>query len=90
MTKPIAGIITYVIIFLVLIFFGIAFYDAVWSFPGNFDFIKDLPTKDLPIGSIPFMVIILVGTGIFITVKLGFPQIKHLWHGVRGYNGYLR
>ena len=83
MTKPIAGIITYTIIFLVLIFFGITFYDAVWSFPGNFDFIKDLPTKDLPIGTIPFMVIILVGTGIFITVKLGFPQLRHLWHGVK-------
>jgi AGCS family alanine or glycine:cation symporter len=83
MRKPIAGVITYLIILLILIFLGINFFEAVWSFPGNFDFIKNLPTKDLPIGSIPFMVVILVGTGIFITIKLGFPQIKHLWHGVK-------
>jgi len=29
------------------------------------------------------MVIALVGTGVFITVYLGFPQIKRFWHGVQ-------
>ena len=29
------------------------------------------------------MVVILVGTGIFVTLKIGFPQIKYLWHGIK-------
>ncbi len=82
MSKSKLGIITFAIIFLVLLFFGMSFYDAVWSFPGNFDFFKNFPSKNLPLGSVPLMVIMLVGTGIFITFKLGFPQIKHFWHGV--------
>lgn len=77
------GIISFAIILGTLFIFGISFYDAVWSFPGNFEFFKTFPTEDLPFGSIPFMVILLVGTGIFVTFKLGFPQIKHFWHGVK-------
>ncbi len=76
------GLISFGIIFFILIFFGIDFYNAVWSFPGNFDFIKNLPSEDLPLGMIPLMVIALVGTGIFITFRLGFPQIRYLWHGI--------
>ncbi len=83
MSKSLLGLITFAIIFFILIVFGMHFYDAVWSFPGNFDFIKNFPSKDLPLGSIPLMVIMLVGTGIFITIKLGFPQIKHFWHGIQ-------
>ncbi len=77
------GLISFTIIFLILIFYGVDFYNAVWSFPGNFDFIKNLPSKDLPLGMIPLMVIALVGTGIFITFRLGFPQIRYLWHGIK-------
>jgi len=69
--------------FLIILFTGISFFEAVWSFPGNFDFFADFPSKDLPLGSVPLMVIVLVGTGIFITLKLGFPQIKHFWHGIK-------
>ena len=29
------------------------------------------------------MIIILVGTGIFVTLLLGFPQLKYFWHGVK-------
>ncbi|MFQ6610974.1 MAG: alanine/glycine:cation symporter family protein [Fidelibacterota bacterium] len=83
MKKSTAGLITFTIIFLILIFWGTPFYDAVWSFPGNFDFFKQFPSEKLPIGSIPIMIIALVGTGIFATIKLGFPQIRYFWHGVK-------
>jgi len=81
------GIFAFTIIFATLLIFGISFYDAVWSFPGNFEFFNTFPTEDLPLGSIPLMVIMLVGTGVFITFKLGFPQIKYFWHGVKVTSG---
>ena len=77
------GIIIFIIIILVIIFAGFSFFDTVWSFPGNFDFIKNLPTPDIPIGSIPLMIIVLVGTGIFVTLKLWFPQLRYFWHGIK-------
>lgn len=81
--KSTLGIIGFSIIFALLIIGGVSVFEAVWSFPGNFDIIKNLPSEDIPIGSIPFMVILLLGTGIFITIKLGFPQIRYLIHGIR-------
>ena len=69
MTKARAGLISFSIILFLLAFFGIELFDAVWSFPS--------------FSPIPLMVVMLVGTGIFITVWLGFPQIKHFWHGVK-------
>ena len=63
-----AGTVAFGIIFLILIIFGVEFYDQVWSFP---DF-----------SPVPLMIIALVGTGIFVTVKLGFPQIRYFRHGI--------
>ena len=63
-----AGTVAFGIIFLILIIFGVEFYDQVWSFP---DF-----------SPVPLMIIALVGTGIFVTIKLGFPQIRYLRHGI--------
>ncbi|MCF8261214.1 MAG: alanine:cation symporter family protein [Melioribacteraceae bacterium] len=83
MKKSVVGLITLVVIFVVLIIGGIPFFDAVWSFPGNFDFIKNIPSEDLPLGSIPFMILALLGTGIFISFKLFFPQLRNFWHGVK-------
>lgn len=83
MQKSTLGLLTFSIIALILIVFGISFFDAIWTFPGNFDIIKNFPSEDLPIGSIPLMVIMLLGTGIFVTFKLGFPQIKYVWHGIK-------
>jgi AGCS family alanine or glycine:cation symporter len=83
MKKSVAGIITFGIIISVLIFGGVDFFESVWSFPGNFEFIKNFPSKDYPLGSIPLMVIALVGTGVFVTIKLGFPQIRYLLHGIK-------
>jgi len=83
MKRSTAGIITFLIIVLIIIIGGVSFFDSVWSFPGNFDFLKNFPSKEYPIGSIPFMVIALVGTGIFITIKLGFPQLRYFKHGIK-------
>jgi AGCS family alanine or glycine:cation symporter len=77
------GILFFIVIILVIIFAGFTFFDTVWLFPGNFDFIKNLPTPEIPLGSIPLMIIILVGTGIFITIKLSFPQLRYFWHGIK-------
>lgn len=83
MTRTQGAIITFGLIALILIFSGVGFFEAVWSFPGNISWIATFPTETLPLGSIPMMVLILVGTGVFATIKLGFPQIRYFWHGVR-------
>jgi alanine or glycine:cation symporter, AGCS family len=83
MKRSTAGIIVFLTIVTIIIIGGVSFFDTVWSFPGNFDFLKNFPSKEYPIGSIPFMVIALVGTGIFITIKLGFPQIRYFKHGIK-------
>ena len=83
MSRSIAGLILFSIIIVILVVGGIAFYESVWAFPGNFDFIANLPSADLPLGSIPLMIIALVGTGIFVTLKLGFPQIRYFLHGIK-------
>ena len=59
MRKSIAALISFGIILLVILIFGIEIFDEVWSFPGNIPFIKDLPSENMPLGSIPLMVIIL-------------------------------
>ena len=83
MKRSSLGIIFFTVIILLIIFAGFPLFDTVWSFPGNFDFIKNLPTPDIPIGSIPLMIIVLVGTGIFVTLKLFFPQLRYFWHGIK-------
>jgi AGCS family alanine or glycine:cation symporter len=83
MKKSTAGLLAFAIIIVVLIVGGIDFFDSVWSFPGNFEFFKTFPTKDLPLGVIPLMIIVLVGTGIFVTIKLALPQIRYFWHGIK-------
>ncbi len=69
MKRSTAGILAFSLIALFLLLFGVDFFDAIWSFPSQ--------------SAVPFMVIALVGTGIYISVYLGFPQIKRFWHGVK-------
>ncbi|MCJ7801709.1 MAG: alanine:cation symporter family protein, partial [Candidatus Marinimicrobia bacterium] len=69
MKRSTAGIILFSIIALLLYAYGGNFFDAVWSFPAN--------------RPVPLMVILLVGSGIFMSVKLGFPQIRYFWHGIK-------
>ena len=64
-----AGFIAFGIIIFIMYAFGIHTFEAVWSFPSQ--------------RAIPLMVIALVGTGIYATIQLGFPQIKYLKHGIQ-------
>ena len=68
MDRKTAGIITFSIITFLMYAFGLEIFDAIWSFPGN--------------RSVPIMVLALVGTGVYVTLQLGFPQIKYLKHGI--------
>ena len=36
----------------------------------------------------PFMIVLLLGYGLFITLRLGFVQIRHFRHGIRVLSGY--
>ncbi|MCF6238898.1 MAG: alanine:cation symporter family protein, partial [Candidatus Marinimicrobia bacterium] len=67
MKRSTAGILAFALIAFFLYSFGIDFFDAIWSFPSA--------------RAVPFMVLALVGTGIYISIYLGFPQIKRFWHG---------
>ena len=73
MNRKQSGIIFFSIIAFLLYAFGVSFFESVWSFPS--------------IRKIPLMVIALVGTGLYVTFKLGFPQIKYLKHGINVTSG---
>jgi len=68
MDRKTAGFISFGIIIFIIYAFGIHIFEAVWSFPSQ--------------RAVPLMVLALVGTGIYATLKLGFPQIKYLRHGI--------
>jgi len=68
MDRKTAGFIAFAIIVFIMYAFGVHTFEAVWSFPSQ--------------RAIPLMVLALVGTGIYATIKLGFPQIRYLKHGI--------
>ena len=68
MDRKTAGLISFSVIGFIMYAFGLQVFDMVWSFPSN--------------RSVPIMVLALVGTGVYVTIKLGFPQIKYLKHGI--------
>ena len=68
MDRKKAGFIAFGIIIFVMYAFGIHTFEAIWSFPSQ--------------RAVPLMVLALVGTGIYATIQLGFPQIKYLRHGI--------
>jgi len=68
MSRKNAGITAFGIILFILYALGVEFFEAVWSFPGK--------------RAVPLMILALVGTGIYTTLKLGFPQLKYLKHGI--------
>ena len=69
MNKNIGGALIFGIIVLFLYAFGVEFFEGIWSFPSQ--------------RMVPIMVIALLGTGIYTTIILGFPQIKYLKHGLK-------
>ena len=69
MSKRNGALIFFGAVILLLSVFGVSFFEAIWSFPR--------------FSLVPLMVVALLGTGIFTTINLGFPQIKYLKHGLR-------
>tara|TARA_B100000405_G_scaffold291785_1_gene242810 strand:- start:51 stop:1601 length:1551 start_codon:yes stop_codon:yes gene_type:complete len=69
MSKRNGALIFFGAVILLLFVFGVSFFEAIWSFPR--------------FSLVPLMVVALLGTGIFTTINLGFPQIKYLKHGLR-------
>ena len=52
--------------------------DLVWGFPTNLDWYAQIPI----IGELPLVIILLVGTGIYFTLQLGFVQVKYFRYGL--------
>ena len=52
--------------------------DFLWDFPTNFDWYAKIPI----LGNFSFAIILLVGSGIFFSFKLGFMQVTHFKKGI--------
>ena len=46
--------------------------DFLWEFPTNFDWYSSIPI----LGNISFAIILLLGSGIFFSFRIGFMQVK--------------
>ena len=68
------GFMAFFVIGIALLIFGPDLFNAVWTFPSNFEIFQAFP---------PLLVIVLLGTGIFVTLYLFFPQLRYVWHGIR-------
>lgn len=53
--------------------------DFLWDFPTNFDWYANIPV----LGNFSLAIILLVGSGIFFTLKTGFIQITHFGKGIK-------
>lgn len=53
--------------------------DFFWDFPTNFAWYKSIPI----LGNFSLAIILLVGSGIFFTIKTGFIQITHFKKGLK-------
>ena len=53
--------------------------DFLWDFPTNFDWYVNIPI----LGNFSLAIILLVGSGIFFTLKTGFIQITHFGKGIK-------
>lgn len=52
--------------------------DLLWDFPTNFEWYRNIPL----IGNISFAVLLLLGSGIYFSFKLGFIQVTHFKKGI--------
>ena len=53
--------------------------DFFWEFPANFSWYASIPV----LGNFSLAVILLVGSGIFFTIKTGFIQVTHFTQGIK-------
>jgi len=54
--------------------------DFLWDFPTNFEWYAKIPL----LGNLSLAIIVLVGSGLFFSFKLGFVQVTHFRKGVKG------
>lgn len=52
--------------------------DFLWDFPTNFEWYASIPL----LGNFSFAIILLLGSGIFFSFKLGFMQVTHFRKGI--------
>ncbi len=53
--------------------------DFLWDFPMNFEWYANIPL----LGNFSFAIILLLGSGIFFSFKLGFMQVTHFKKGIK-------
>lgn len=53
--------------------------DFLWDFPTNFDWYAKIPV----LGNFSLAIILLLGSGLFFSFKLGFMQVTHFKRGVK-------
>lgn len=53
--------------------------DFLWDFPTNFDWYASIPL----LGNFSFAIILLLGSGIFFSFRLGFMQVTHFKKGIK-------
>lgn len=53
--------------------------DFLWDFPTNFEWYSNIPL----LGNLSLAIIVLVGSGLFFTFRLGFVQVTHFKKGVK-------
>ncbi|KXL54109.1 amino-acid carrier protein AlsT [Anaerotignum neopropionicum] len=59
--------------------FVVPIADFLWDFPTNFGWYAAIPV----LGKLSFAVVLLIGSGIFFSIKTGFIQITHFKEGLR-------
>lgn len=53
--------------------------DLLWIFPRNFEWYSNIPV----LGQMPFAILLLLGTGIYFTLKTNFVQFKFFRNGIK-------
>ena len=51
--------------------------DFLWDFPTNFEWYAKIPL----LGNLSLAIIVLIGSGLFFSFKLGFVQVTHFTKG---------
>lgn len=59
--------------------FVVPIADFLWDFPTNFVWWRNIPI----LGNLTLAILLLIGTGIYFTVRTGFIQVTHFKDGVR-------
>ena len=52
--------------------------DFLWDFPTNFEWYAGIPV----LGNFSFAIILLLGSGLYFSFRLGFVQVTHFTEGI--------